>query len=141
MELCLIHLGIVSFDARIGGTVVKATGRPLSVTILACVYLAVGTIGFAYHLYVIFTRQAFGYDDLMVEATEVAAIVGGAFILRGDNWARWLAVAWMGFHVAISFLDSLQKVAVHAAFFVLIAYFLFRPGARVYFAPVDDSGT
>ena len=119
----------------------NATQRPLSVTILACIYIGVGSIGFAYHLHPILARHAFHHDDLLVELTEVAAILSGAFILRGDNWARWLALAWIAFHVVISFFDSLQKVAVHALLSVAIAYFLFRPQARAYFGHSDQVGT
>lgn len=104
--------------------------RPLSITVLASVYLVVGIVGFAVHLNEIVARQAFHYDDALIEVTELVAIVCGVFMLRGRNWARWLALAWMAFHVAISFFDSLQKVAVHGLFLVLIAYLLFRPDAR-----------
>ena len=113
----------------------NANKRPLSLTILACTYIAVGSIGFAYHLHPIFARHALYREDLLIEFTEVAAILSGAFILRGDNWARWLALGWMGFHVLISFFDSLQKIAVHTLFFVVIGYFLFRPQARAHFQP------
>ena len=30
------------------------------------------------------------------------AIVCGVFLLRGHNWARWLALAWIAFHVVLS---------------------------------------
>ena len=119
----------------------NANKRPLSVTILACIYIAVGSIGFAYHLHPILARHAFYRDDLLIELTEVAAIVSGVFILRGGNWARWLALVWIAFHVVISFFDSLQKVAVHALFFVVIGYFLFRPEARAYFRPQEKIRT
>ncbi len=106
--------------------------RPISVTIIASVYLLMGTVGFAFHLSPILARRAFHYDDALVEFTEIIAIVCGVFLLRGRNWARWLTVAWMAFHVAMSW-DSLQKLLVHCLFLVLIAYFLFRPDARSYF--------
>jgi hypothetical protein len=115
--------------------------RPLPVTILACLYIAVGSIGFIYHLQVIVARHAFHYDDLLVEFTEIVAIVSGAFMLRGKNWARWLALAWIAFHVGISFFDSLQKVLVHALFLVLFAYLLMRSTARDYFQPREESGS
>ena len=66
--------------------------RPLSVTILGCLYIGVGTIGFAYH----FTGfLAFQYDGVWVELIEILAILCGAFMLRGHNWARWVALAWI----------------------------------------------
>jgi len=70
---------------------------------------------------------------------ELSRIVCGVFMLQGRNWARYLALAWIGGHVAISFFSSphffsaLQKVAIHGLFLALIAYFLFRPNARSYF--------
>jgi len=114
--------------------------RPLPVTILACIYIGVGTVGFAYHLREIMARHAFHYDDFFVELTEFVAIVCGAFLLRGHNWARWLALAWIAFHVGISFVDSLQKVVVHGLIFLLIAYFLFRLEARTYFRHRERMG-
>lgn len=104
------------------------TKRPLGVTIVACVYLLVGIVGFVYHVPDL--RQP---DGIWIELTEALAAVSGAFMILGHNWARWLAVAWMGFHVAISISDPLQKLAVHAVFFVAIAYFLFRPDSARYF--------
>ena len=41
-------------------------------------------------------------DDVEVLAIGVAAIVGGIYVLRGANWARWLLAVWMALHVAIS---------------------------------------
>jgi hypothetical protein len=115
--------------------------RPISITILASLYLMVGTVGFAFHFSEILTRHAFQYEDALIELTELVAIVCGVFLLQGRNWARWLALAWIAFHVAISFFDSLQKVAVHGLFLVLIAYFLFRPDARTYFQHPEKMST
>ena len=121
------------FQDPAGDGIVNANKRPLSITVLAGVYLAVGTVGFVYHLRPVLAARAVHSDDLMVELSEVLAIVAGVFMLRGRNAARWLALAWMAFHVAISFLDSLEKVAVHAVFFAVIAYVLLRPEAKAYF--------
>lgn len=107
--------------------------RPLSVTIIGWLLTAVGVFGFAYHFHEAGVHNAFRGENVWILALEIAALASGVFILRGNNWARWLALAWMGFHVAVSFLDSWQKVAVHAIFFVLIAYCLFHAGAREYF--------
>ena len=41
-------------------------------------------------------------DDAWVLAIGIAALVGGFYVLRGRNWARWLLAAWMLFHVVIS---------------------------------------
>jgi hypothetical protein len=104
--------------------------RPLSVTILACVFLLVGTAGFVYHFRELLPLQR---DGLLVEFTEVLAVVAGTFMLLGRNWARWLALAWMAFHVAISISDPVRKLAMHAAIFAVIAWILLRPAAGRYF--------
>jgi hypothetical protein len=53
-------------------------------------------------------------------------------MLLAQNWARWLALVWMAFHVAISF-PMLRQVAMHFLFLALMAWLLFRPDARQYF--------
>ena len=107
--------------------------RPLSVTILAAVYIAVGIIGFGYHFAEFRARDAFQYDAVLVELTEFLAIVCGAFMLRGSNWARWAALAWMAFHVMLSAFHAWFELAVHGFFLAVIAWVLFRPDAVRYF--------
>ena len=103
-------------------------GRPISVVILACVYLAVGAVGFIYHF-----RDLAAPDGIWIELTEFLAFVAGVFLLFGRNWARWLALAWMAFHVALSISHSWREVAIHTVFCALIAWILFRPSAARYF--------
>jgi hypothetical protein len=104
--------------------------RPLSVTILACVYLAVGVIGFAFH----FRELLAGHHDAVaIELTEFVAILCGAFLLRGQNWARWLALAWIAFHVVLSAFHSIPESAIHAVFCAVIAWILFRSEGAQYF--------
>jgi hypothetical protein len=107
--------------------------RPLSVTILGCVYMGVGTIGFAYHFTEILARGAFQYDDVWVELIEFLAIVCGVFMFRGHNWARWVAVAWIAFHVILSAFHTFSEFAIHCLFFAVVAWFLSRPEATRYF--------
>ena len=107
--------------------------RPLAVTIIGCVYVLTGVLGFAYHFSELFSGGLPHNDAVRVEITEAAALVAGVFLLRGRNWARWLAVAWMAFHVVISAFHSVGQCAVHALFLAVIAWFLFRPPAAEYF--------
>ena len=105
-----------------------ARGRiPLSVIVIACLYLIVGIGGVVAHF-----KDLRAPDGIWIEIIECLAIVCGAFLLRARNWARWLAVAWMAFHVALSF-GSLPKLAIHSLFLVLIACALFHPGAGRFF--------
>ena len=112
-----------------------ARRRMPSVLAVGVVFLAVGVLdvwrglapilGGASHL---------ATDDLLVLAIGIAALVGGGFVLRGKNWARWLLAVWMLLHVAISVGEPEQLVA-HLVIFGLLAFLLFRPRARAYFRP------
>ena len=108
----------------------KASQRPISVTIIACLYLAVGTVAFIYHFRELLSLQR---DSISMELTEFLAMVSGAFMLRGHNWARWLALAWIIFHVILSIVDSGHGLVVHSVLCVAIAWILFRPEASRYF--------
>ena len=108
----------------------NASKRPVSVWILSCVYVAVGTIGFAYYFSELMAHQD---NSVWIELTELLAIVSGAFMFRGHNWARWLALVWMAFHVAISF-PVVRQIAIHSMFLAVIGWVLFQSPAREYFA-------
>lgn len=105
--------------------------RPLSVTIVAGVYLIVGVGGFAAHFNSLLARDALS-EGVWIEATELAAMIAGLFLLRGHGWARWLAVAWIAFHVILSF-GNLAQFAIHCVFLAAIAGALFHSGAGRYF--------
>lgn len=115
--------------------------RPMPVTIIGCLLVVVGVAGSAYHLRELGLRNALRGGNIWIFVVELVAIVCGAFLLRRSNWARWLAIAWMAFHVVISFFDSPGKVAIHVVILLLFAYFLFRPEANTYFRGREISGT
>ena len=106
--------------------------RPLSVTIIGCVFIAVGAIGFAYHAPE-FTRQPFLFDIVWIELLRLLAVVAGVYMLLGHNWARWVAIAWIGCHVILSAFNGIAQVAMHALFFAILTYFLTRSTASRYF--------
>jgi hypothetical protein len=55
------------------------------------------------------------------------------FLLKGRNWARWLMIGWVGFHVGLSAFKSLADCIAHAVLFVAVAYFLLTPPDSKYF--------
>jgi len=107
--------------------------RSLPVTIIACVYILAGAVGFARHLIEFSAQRRFPYDIVWAELVSVIAIVAGVYMLRRHNWARWLALAWMAFHVVLSAFHTLPEFAIHCLFCVILVYFLFRPAATRYF--------
>jgi hypothetical protein len=52
-------------------------------------------------------------------------------MLRGRNWARWLALAWIVIHAAMSALRMVGELA-HSLLCSLVAYFLFHRIATRY---------
>jgi len=111
----------------------NSSKRPLAVTILGCVYIVVGAVGFAVNFSGLRPRDGFPYDGLWVELLESLAIVCGVFMLRGHNWARWVALAWMAFHVILSAFHALPEFAIHCLLCIVIAWVLFRPKTAQYF--------
>jgi hypothetical protein len=61
------------------------------------------------------------------------AILGGVFVFRGSNWARWLLLVWTAYHVGLSAFHALSELAMHSLLFAVVAYFLFRSQASAYF--------
>jgi hypothetical protein len=109
---------------------------PLSVLVIALLYLAVGIAGFMYRFR---TLLAWQQGSVWAESTELLAVIIGIFLLRGRNWARWLAVAWMAFHVVLSAFHSYAQASVHLAFLALIVWALFEREAGRYFRKAEKS--
>jgi hypothetical protein len=105
--------------------------RPIPVWVIAILYLAVGIAGFIGHFHTLLAREP---DSIAIELTELAAVVAGTFLLLGHNWARWLALAWIAFHVVLSFFHPLRELLIHAVLCTLIAWGLFYPSANRYFS-------
>jgi hypothetical protein len=105
--------------------------RPLSVTIISWLFVATGAVGFAYH--VTEFKGQLEYDLVLLTLVRLLAIVAGLFMLRGHNWARWLLLAWIVYHVILSAFHTLFELVMHSLLLVVVAYFLFRPKASAYF--------
>ena len=107
--------------------------RPHSITVIGVLFLAVGFIGLAYHATEFKTQGPFQYDPVWACLVNVVAIVCAIFTLRAANWARWLLVIWIAFHVILSAFHSLSQFIIHGLLLGVFAYFLFRRSASVYF--------
>jgi hypothetical protein len=106
--------------------------RPPSITVISCVFVAAAAFGLAYHL-IEFAQHPFQYDIVWVCLVRLTAIVCGVFMLRGSNWARWLIMVWIAYHLVLSAFHSFHPLVVHGLLFTVFAYFLFRPQATEYF--------
>jgi hypothetical protein len=115
--------------------------RPIAVTIVALLYIAVGIGGFVDHFHGLLEGSLLRFDGAGIELVELVALTAGVFLLRGQNWARWLALAWIAFHVVLSAFGGVAMLAVHVAFCAAIGGILFRPDASRYFrgAPINTA--
>jgi hypothetical protein len=104
---------------------------PVSIMVVSWLLIVGGAFGIASHVKE-FHLQHLQNDMLWIVLTNVTAIVCGLFMLRGSNWARWIAMVWLAFHVIIS-SDSGAKLAVHGLLFAVFGYLLFRAPASEFF--------
>jgi len=119
-----------SFDhARAG------RARIRSVLVVGVLFLVLGALDLWRGLAPLFASAPHWHvatDDMEVLAIGIAAIVGGGYVIRGANWARWLLAVWMAFHVAIS-IGQPRALIAHLVIFGFVAYLLFRPGVAAHF--------
>jgi hypothetical protein len=105
--------------------------RPALVTAISWVLIASGMAGLAFHITEFATVDKLDY--VVVSLVRGLAIVAGGFMLRGSNWARWLAMLWISFHVIISVFHPIRQLAIHILVFAVFALVLFRSDAVDYF--------
>jgi hypothetical protein len=115
------------------GDPVPTTRRPVSVTAIGWLFIAAGVAGFAYHALEFDLQTGFDYDTAWVLVVRILAIVAGALTLRGENWGRWLALAWVGYHVYLSTLHSVSETVTHLVVLAVCAAALLYPGATAFF--------
>jgi hypothetical protein len=95
--------------------------------------VATGVIGLLYHGMDLDTQAPFDYETVGVLLVRLLALVAGVFMLRGADWARWLALAWIAFHVVLSATHSWSETIIHALLLAGIACILLRPRVSAYF--------
>ncbi len=109
--------------------------RPILVIVVSILLIAAGALGIVYH-----GREfvaAPNLENVLVLIVRALAIVAGIFMLRGSNWARWLAMLWIAFHVALSAFHPIGELAMHIVILSFFAFALFRADAREYFRRGD----
>ncbi|HXD34699.1 MAG TPA: hypothetical protein VN643_26510 [Pyrinomonadaceae bacterium] len=113
--------------------------RPVTILIVGWLFILAGSVGLIYHSLDVIRDAANGLDrhELIDAAVilplRVIAIISGVFILYACNWARWLCVLWMAFHVVVSIWHSAFAFVFHLVLTIVIGLLLFRPKASEYF--------
>jgi hypothetical protein len=107
--------------------------RPLPITIIGWLFIAASIVGFVYHANEINIHNLFGNDVHLALLVRILAIVGGIFLLRGADWARYLLAVWLLYHVILSIFHPIEQLIMHSILLIVITFFLFRPKANEYF--------
>lgn len=107
----------------------SALKRPYEVTVAGWLFVVIGILNTAWHLW----RGAFDRWMIAILFLTLSAIVAGVLLLRGARWARWLALAWVAFHVGVSTLNSFSAALPHAVLLLVIGYVLLGPPTAEYF--------
>jgi hypothetical protein len=109
--------------------------RPLSITIISFLFILLGALTVIHAAWdLVNTEQRLTNLEhhWMIYVSGVAAILGGAFLFKGHNWARWLLVLWMAFHIVVGALNGIVPLLTHVVIFSALSIFLFRRPASSY---------
>ena len=113
--------------------------RPLSLTIIGWLFVVVGIGSLVRHLgpLVLGDASAPAPDAgdaalAWIVASGLVAIAGGVLLLRRVSCGRWVIAAWLAFHIWVGWLHDPLSLAMHAALFVVVVFFLFRPVASAW---------
>lgn len=107
--------------------------RPFPIVAVSCLFIAAGIVGIAYHAQELSPEAPLEYPVLWALFVRLLAVVGGVFTLCHANWARWLLLGWIVYHVILSGFHSLPQLAVHVVFLAIVLYVFFRPAAAPWF--------
>ncbi len=112
--------------------------RPRSITIIGWIFIVFGSIALLTSLLEIFNtataqRGAYLKGHWMIPVVRLLALLAGVFMLYGYNWARWLLVVWLAYHVVLGAFHSPLELVIHSLLFAVVLYFLFRRQASAYF--------
>jgi len=113
--------------------------RPPTVTVISFFFVAVGIISTALHVWQFDITRPSQLEETGIYAIGAAAVVAGIYMLQGRNWARWLALGWISFHVIVAAFNRPLGLLVHGVFIALLAWFLFRRESQEWFRPAPQA--
>jgi len=112
--------------------------RPWSGLVVSALLIVAGAAGMIFHLADFKSVHPVSYDLVLVSFVRLMAVVIGISMLTGRNWARWLAMAWITFHVIVSLFHPMGELAVHLVLFGVFAGALFHRAAARYFSAAKE---
>lgn len=115
--------------------------RPHSITAVGWIFIASGIIALLTGFLLPLTDSAAAagriathpFEFRLTLVIQMLAVLYDVLMLYGFNWARWLLLIWVGYHIILSILHSPFELLVHGLLFTVVLYFVFRPQASAYF--------
>lgn len=107
--------------------------RPVPVLIVAAIFIIAGCTGIIYHSRDFLDPNYQLPELIWVMLLRVAAIACGVLLIFRVNWARWLAIAWLLYHIVISTFHSTSEVITHTVFLIVVTVLLYLPVSNIYF--------
>jgi len=124
-------------NISLNGQVQTAKKRPVYIVVIGVVFITLGLLDIWRGATPLTSGAAhLTGEDFAVLSIGIAALLGGIFVLKGRDWARWLLAIWMALHVALSIRDPYVLLA-HLVIFALLLAGLFHPAASSYFRQSD----
>lgn len=108
-------------------------GRPLPIVITAIIFILTGFFSLAYHANEYIDTNPFKYELIWAIFIRILAIVCGILLLSRVKWARWLAIAWLAYHVLLSLFHSVSEMIFHLVLLAVISILLFLPASSAFF--------
>lgn len=107
--------------------------RPVPVIVVSLTYFLAGGVGLIYHFGELFNPIEEMFDLVLVLLLRIIAVACGILLFLGINWARWLAIAWMGYHVVLSAFHPVSELIAHLVILAIVALLLFLPVSNWFF--------
>jgi hypothetical protein len=107
--------------------------RPIPVLIVSILFILAGCVGFTYHFKEFFEPDVDLNELIWVQILRILALVCGILLYLRISWARWLAIAWLAYHVYIGALNSTSQMISHIVLLVIVTVLLFLPVSSAFF--------
>ena len=107
--------------------------RPLPVIIVSVLFIIAGTVGFVYHFKDFFEPDVRLPELFFIQFVRLTAIVCGFLLFMSIDWARWLAILWLLYHVIIGAFHSTSQMIFHIVILLLVVVLLYLPKSSAFF--------
>jgi hypothetical protein len=113
--------------------------RPVKVVIVGLMFILAGCLGIAFHLKDFSQPGSKLSEVTWVLIVRLVAVICGVLLFFRVDWARWIAVIWLLYHVVLSAFHSTAELAVHIILLIAVTILLFLPVSSAYFRNKRES--